>query len=111
MAAEHSPPTNVGRVQENPGVDAMCELSFSVVRSFTSRGFFPVLKNQHFQIPTRSRTHGHIKTFPEELLKFLVGKQISIVFFFSTLPRKLSRNKIQLSPEGEVNSGRFIPKT
>ena len=41
----------------NPGVDAICGLSLFLVLSLGSRGFspgtpvFPLLKNQHFQIP------------------------------------------------------------
>ena len=31
-------------------------------------GFFPLLKNQHFQIPIRSGTHGHVSTSSYELL-------------------------------------------
>ena len=51
----------------------------------------------------------HLNVFLRTL-KFLVGKQISIVFF-RRLPRRLSLNNIQLSPEGEVNGGRFLPNT
>ena len=51
----------------------------------------------------------HLNVFLRTL-KFLVGKQISIVFF-RRLPRRLSLNNIQLSPEGEVNGGKFLPKT
>ena len=31
-------------------------------------GFLPLLKNQHFQIPIRSGTHGHVSTSSYELL-------------------------------------------
>ena len=47
----------------NPGVNAICGLSLLLVLSFALRGFspfFPLLKNQHFQIPIQSGTHGHI---------------------------------------------------
>ena len=43
----------------NPGVDAICRLSLLLVLSLAPRGFslgtpvFPLLKNQHFQIPIR----------------------------------------------------------
>ena len=43
----------------NPGVDTICGLSLLLVLSLALRGFFPrtpvfpVLKNQHFQIPIR----------------------------------------------------------
>ena len=43
----------------NPGVDVICGLSLLLVLSFAPRGFspgtpvFPLLKNQHFQIPIR----------------------------------------------------------
>ena len=50
----------------NPGFDAICGLSLLLVLSLAPRGFspgtpvFPLLKNQHFQIPIRSGTHGHV---------------------------------------------------
>ena len=52
----------------NPGVDAICGLSliccwFSpLLREVFLRvlRFSPLLKNQHFQIPIRSGTHGHV---------------------------------------------------
>jgi len=53
----------------NPGVDAICGLSLLLVLSLDPRGFFlrvsqfsPLLKNQHFQIPIRSGTLGHVST-------------------------------------------------
>ena len=58
----------------NPGVDAMRGLSLLLVLSRAPRGFspgtpvFPLLKNQHFQIPIRSGTHGHNSTSSYELL-------------------------------------------
>ena len=51
----------------NPCVDAICGLSLLLVLSFAPRGFspgtpvvFPTPQNQHFQIPIRSGTHGHV---------------------------------------------------
>ena len=50
----------------NPGFDAICGLSLLLVLSLPPRGFSPgtpvspLLKNQHFQIPIRSGTHGHV---------------------------------------------------
>ena len=58
----------------NPGVEAICGLSLLLVLSFAPRGFLrvlrfsPLLKNQHFQIPIRSGTHGHVSTSSYELL-------------------------------------------
>ena len=58
----------------NPGVDAICGLSLLLVLSLGPRGFLrvlqfsPLLKNQHFQIPIRSGTHGHVSTSSYELL-------------------------------------------
>ena len=58
----------------NPGVDAICGLSLLLVLSLAPRGFSPgtpvspLLKNQHFQIPIRSGTHGHVSTSSYELL-------------------------------------------
>ena len=75
-----------------PGVDAICGLSLLLVLSFAPRGFSPgapvfpspqkpttsspgrfslaleVEKNQHFQIPIRSGTYGHVLTSSYELL-------------------------------------------
>ena len=74
---EHSPPTNVTRVRILHGVDAICGLSLLLVLSFCPLlrqvflrvlRFFPLLKNQHFQIPIRSGTHGHVSTSSYELL-------------------------------------------
>ena len=48
--------------QMNPGVDAICGLRLLLVLSLAPRGFFLFssrLKNQHFQIPIGSGTHGH----------------------------------------------------
>ena len=57
----------------NSGVDAICGLNLLLVLSFALRGFSvfrfsPLLKNQHFQIPIRSGTHGHVSTISYELL-------------------------------------------
>ena len=58
----------------NPGVEAICGLSLLLVLSFAPRGFspgtpvFPLLKKQHFQIPIRSGTYGHVSTSSCELL-------------------------------------------
>ena len=58
----------------NPGVDAICGLSLLLVLSLGPRGFLrvlqfsPLLKNQHFQIPIRSGTHGHVSASSYELL-------------------------------------------
>ena len=57
----------------NPGVDAICGLSLLLVLSLAPRGFSPgirfspLLKNQHFQVPIRSGTHGHVSTSSYEL--------------------------------------------
>ena len=62
-------------LSSNPGVDATCGLSLLLVLSLAPRGFspgtpvFPLLKNQHFQIPIRSGTHGHVSTSSYEFLR------------------------------------------
>ena len=49
-----------------PGVDAICGLSLLWVLSLAPRGFSPGTpvflspQKQHFQIPIRSGTHGHV---------------------------------------------------
>ena len=58
----------------NPGVDAICGLSLLLFSPLLREVFFrvlrfsPLLKNQHFQIPIRSGTHGHVSTSCYELL-------------------------------------------
>ena len=70
---EHSPPTNVARIQILASplyVGLVCcwfspllwEVFLWVLR------FSPLLKNQHFQIPIRSGTHGPISTSSYEIL-------------------------------------------
>ena len=52
----------------NPGVDAICGLSYcgfsSLLRDVFLRvnRFSPLLKNQHLQIPSRCGKHGHVST-------------------------------------------------
>ena len=52
----------------HPGVDAICGLSYCGFSPFLREVFLrvlrfsPLLKNQHFQIPIRSGTHGHVST-------------------------------------------------
>ena len=58
----------------NPGVEAICGLSLVLVLSLAPTVFLrvlrfsPLLKNQHFQIPIRSGTHGHVSASSYELL-------------------------------------------
>jgi len=58
----------------NPGVDAICVLSLLLVSPLLREVFLQVLqfssrlKNQHFHIPTRFGTHGHVSTSSYELL-------------------------------------------
>ena len=70
---EHSPPTNVARVQipaSTPYVGWVCCWFSPLLRGVFLRvlQFSPLLKNQHFQIPIRSGTHGHVSTSSYELL-------------------------------------------
>ena len=62
---EHSPPTNVAWVQipaSTPYVGWVCCWFSPLLREVFLRvlRFSPLLKNQHFQIPIRSGTHGHV---------------------------------------------------
>ena len=62
---EHSPPTNVAWVQipmSMPYVGWVCCWFSPLLREVFLRvlRFSPLLKNQHFQIPIRSGTHGHV---------------------------------------------------
>ena len=62
---ERSPPTNVARVQipaSTPCVGWVCCWFSPLLREVFLRvlRFSPLLKNQHFQIPIRSGTHGHV---------------------------------------------------
>ena len=60
----------------NPGVDAIIMWVEYVASSLPCSerlfsqysGFPPLLKNQHFQIPIRPGTHGHVSTSSYELL-------------------------------------------
>ena len=58
----------------NPGVDAICGLSYCGFSPFLREVFLrvlrfsPLLKNQHLQIPSRSGTHGHVSASSYELL-------------------------------------------
>ena len=75
------PPMKPG---SNSGVDAMCELDLLLVFSFDLRGFCPgttvspLLKNQPFQIPIQSGTHGHVSTSSHELLSAPWVKQLQL---------------------------------
>ena len=96
---ERLPPTNVARVRilaSTPCVGWVCCWFSPLLREVFLRvlRFFPLLKNQHFEIPIRSGTHGHVSTSSYELFSdpwvnklqftillmfFLVGKNLSIV--------------------------------
>ena len=73
----------------NLGVDAIhvCGLSLLLVLVLAPRGFspgisvFPLLKNQHFQIPFRSGTHGHVSTTSWELLKAPWVEKCQVIIF------------------------------
>ena len=77
----------------NPGVDAICGLNLMFVVGsldpllqdwFFSRvlRFFPLLKNQHFQIPIRSGTHGNIFTSSYQLLSAPWVNKLQFTFSF-----------------------------
>ena len=62
---EHSPPTNMAQVRilaSTPYVGWVCCRFSPLLREVFLRvlRFSPLLKNQHFQIPIRSGTHGHV---------------------------------------------------
>ena len=73
---EHSPPTNVAWVlimASTPHVFPVgwvCCWFSPLLREVFLRvlRFSPLLKNQHFQIPIRSGTHGHVSTSSYELV-------------------------------------------
>ena len=69
---EHSPPTNMARVRilaSTPYVGWVCCGFSPLLREVFLRvlRFSPLLKNQHFQIPIQSGTHGHVSTSSYEL--------------------------------------------
>ena len=76
----------------NPGVDAICGLSLLLV---LYSGFPLSLKNQHFQIPIRSGTHGHVSTSSYELLS-------------APWLNKLQLNKLQLQWQECTKDVHFI---
>ena len=47
-------------------------------RGFSADTPDTLLKNQHFQIPIRSGTQGHVSTISSRTLKCFTGKQITI---------------------------------
>ena len=70
---EHSPPTNAARVRilaSTPYVGWVCCWFSPLLREVFLRVFrcCPLLKNQHFQTPIRSGTHGHVSASSYELL-------------------------------------------
>ena len=70
---ELSPPTNVAQVRilaSTPNVGWVCCWFSPLLREVFLRvlRFSPLPKNQHFQIPIRSGTLGHISTSSHELL-------------------------------------------
>ena len=80
----------------NPGVNAICGLSLWLVLSRIPRGFSPgtpLLKNQHFQIPIRSETHGHISASSYELLSALWVNKLQFTiynfYYMATIRRAL----------------------
>ena len=92
---ERSPPTNVARVRilaSTPYVGWVCCWFSPLLREVFLRvlRFSPLLKNQHFQIPIRSGTHGRVSTSSYELLRdpWVNKLQFTIFFtiFFSPLP-------------------------
>ena len=73
---EHSPPTNVARVQipaSTSYVGRDCCWFSPLLREVFHRvlRFSPLLKNQHFQIPIRSGMHRHVSTSSYKLLSAL----------------------------------------
>ena len=66
----------------NPRVDATCGLSLLLVL-FSERFFQilwlsdPLLKKQHFQVPIRSGTHGHVQRSFLRTPTCFVGKRIT----------------------------------
>ena len=96
---EHSPPTNVAPVRilaSTPYVGWVCCWFSPLLREvfLWVLQFSPLLKNQHFQNPIRSGTHGHVSTISYELLSapWVNKLQITIpipidmywfIFFFS----------------------------
>ena len=81
----------------NPGVDAICGLSLLLVLPLAPRGFLrvlrfsPLLKNQHFQIPIRSGTHGHVSTSSYELLSDLWVNKLQFAILQFTVNKGLRR--------------------
>ena len=53
--------------------------------------FSPLLKNQHFQIPIRSGTHGHVSTSSYELLSAPWVNKLQFTIYNLFIARKPSR--------------------
>ena len=95
---EHSPPTSMARVRilpSTPYVGWVCCWLSPLFREVFLRAlrFSPLLKNQHFQIPIRSGTHGHISTSSHELLSALWVNKLQFTiynfYYMATIVRAL----------------------
>jgi len=88
---EHSPPTNVVRVRilaSTPYVGWVCCWFSPLLREVFLRvlRFSPLLKNQHFEIPIRSWTHGHVSTSSYELLSAPWVNKLQFFFLQVIIP-------------------------
>ena len=103
---ERLPPTNMARVRLLVPVSYVgwvCCWFSSLLQEVFLRvlGFFPLLKNQHFQIPIRSGAHEHFHTRSSELLSVSwVNKLQNYMNIYSQSPLEESAwelNGVQLS--------------
>ena len=68
--------------------------------------FSPLLKNQHFQIPIRSGTHGHVSTSSYELLSDPWVNKLQIRIFFLRKTDSTDMNFHLFSPPEANSQGR-----
>ena len=88
-----------GLVLDKPTASKSCGLNVLLVLSLAARGFspgtpvFPSFKNQHFQIPIRCGTHGHVSTssFTKRTPKCSMGKET-----ITTTIRKNTRGRVKI---------------
>ena len=109
---EHSPPTNVARVRmlaSTPYVGWVCCWFSPLLREVFLRvlRFSSLLKNQYFQIPIRSGTHGYVSTSFYELLSAPRVNKLQFTFFFSFV-KYVSRQTKKRWEGGERNKA-FSP--
>ena len=112
---EHSPATNVAQFRilaSTPYVDWVCCWFSSLLREvfLLLLQFSLLLKNQHFQIPIRSGTHGHVSASSYELLSAPWVNKCTILQFKITTFSFVSLTCSRLQDSGDNGSKKKKPR-